>query len=996
MISKKCVIDFSKNIIYWNVISLLILISFSSINGNIIFSFIQPLKSGPFIFDPNMNFKLGSDLSTISPLSILALTTVNLLIFIIAWIPICITIYSLSKKDNPNIIIFSTVGFLMELFLIGLVIHGPFWSLFNLFLPATIFVSFLFFAFKNYSNCVRFVMAIRTKLARSTKRIVLMIVLFLLSLIVLLPTVVSGYPQLNLGFTFEVYLLLVWNVILVFVFGIASWFPIRNYIISTADLDTFDLLAIFPIGFFSLSVITIILLELRLFSIFSLLITFVLMLVYIQRKFNFAKVLKNLIEVFVRHSFQIILLSSIVVFIFLLYTWGSNWLSLQWFDTWHWWGNAYQEAITGTIYGRYSTLFPGTTGMLASGFITSTIVLLPDKIISLFYIRTLPIIITILQVFFIFHISRLIIMTYFEKYVSVAILSVVAFLSSSWIIFYGTYYARESVNILLVLLVLLFSLKYLNPDKNKTPDPNFFRKIVFVTLLGSITIYLSEIEWLFIYSSIAISIILLMRRNSIISWSRSFVGFLLGSLSMLPYFLLKLRSYALFTNSAVKETIPNLNLTSSESPVGKPFLSLLSSLIPSFSINNLDNISKTLGYSIINSIGFFGFMVALIGAFFISIKLLRKNFQQILVVYGILLICFPLILFFWPNAAVTLDLQRRFVPQLSIFLSISFAVGIAFLLKKIPHQLFKRSVAIILLSVILFSQVVYPVQSISHMGIDSQTEVSEIMLQLDKKLPSDYAIVADTSVIDQAEGLLSPRNVIRGEFFASLFDQIGENKTQQSVLQNYLNSENVIILAIPSPFSVLNKIVDNVATLDVPLIPLGEVGLLQDNSYRTFVAILSNKTLAKDFGNSFQLTSSNLSSWKLDVKSDVIYEEKQSIYWNISSQAEWHDLSIPLLHTTNINDVDYAEISLNLEKSTDLIQVFIKDSLQRRNLIYVDNSVSKGPAQLTLNFEKSISKTSNFDSSDIVELTIAYHTIGNLENKMKIIQIYGFNTYLKV
>ncbi len=992
--------SFAKSVICLNVLTLLILLAFSSINGDfLVFSYMQPLRSGPFIFfDPDINFNFGSDISAIRPLSLSALSATNLVVFAIAWLSICITTCSLSETDISYKVALPTFGFLFELFFIGVLIQGVSWSFSSLLLPAGIFVFSVFFALKNFSRIRESMHAISFGVSsKRTKWTAFILAVALLSLTIMLPTAFSGYSQLSIVFFFEVYLLITWNVILVFVFGLGLWLSLRNYVTPTAAMDMCDLLAIFPIGLFSLSVVTLVLLEFRLFSIFGLFIVSAFMLLYIQFKFSLVIVLKDLFNVFTKHAIQIFCLSLLTVFVLLLYLWGTDWLSLQWFDMWHWWGNAYQEAVTGTIYDRYSLLFPGTTGMLSSGFITSTIVLLPDKIVTLFYMRTIPIMITVLQVIFIFNINRFLIQTYFQKHVSTTMLGVIAFLSSSWTLFYGTYYTRESINILLVLLLMLFvfsrSRKF--PENNES-NSSFHHTVAIVTLLGSVTIYFSEIEWLFIYPSIIISLIVLVRRVAISRWVSCVVSFLLGSLSTLPYFLIKLRSYLLFTQFSVKEMVPNLDVVYiTQSSSSQSYLDIFSSLTPSFNISNLDSIPRIFGYSVINSLGLFGFAVALVGVVYVGPKLLRKNLEQVFVVFGILLICFPLILFFWPTAAILLDLRRRFVPQLSIFLAICFSIGVAYMLNKLPSRPLRHSLAVILLSVVVFSQGVYPMHSISHMSFDSQTEVSRIMLQLDKILPSDFVIVADATLIDQAEGLLSPRYVVRGAFFATLFDQIPGNETQLSALQNYIGSGNVAILAMPSPYSVLKTIVDNVASLNASLVPLGNVRLLLDNSYRTFVAILSNKTVERDLGNNFQLTSNNVSTWRRDIAFDGLYEENQSRHWNMSARIGWHDLFIPFKNATNINKFDVVGVSLELENRTNLIHIFMRDSLHRRLLVYVGSSISLGSLQLMLDPERPIFEDPGFNSSDVVEMVIAHLNTEDIPGTaVAIREIYGFSTML--
>jgi len=465
---------------------------------------------------------------------------------------------------------------------------------------------------------------------------------------------------------------------------------------------------------------------------------------------------------------------------------------------------------------------------------------------------------------------------------------------------------------------------------------------------------------------------------------------------MLPYFLIKLRSYLLLTQFSIEEAVPNLNMTyTAKSPSSQDYLNIFSSFMPSFNLSNLDSVPRIFGYSVVNSIGLIGLAVALIGVFYIGKRILRSDLEPVFFVYGILLICFPLILFFWPEAAISLDLRRRFVPQLSIFLAICFSVGVAYILHKLPTRQFKRNLVVILLSVVVFSQVVYPIQSVSHMGYDSQTEVSEIMLKLDEILSPDFVIVADTPIIVQAVGLLSPRYVVRGAYFATLFDQIPGNETQLTALQNYLGLGNVIILAIPSPYSVLNSIIGNVSSLNVALVPLGNVHLLLDNSYRTLVAMLSNVTVERNLGESFQLTSNNVSSWKLDIASDGLHEENESIHWDVSTAMGWHNLLIPFENVTNINRFDYIRINLNLENRGDLVHIFLRDSLQRRLLMYVSSSPSQGTLELALSIERSFYPDSVFNSSDVVEIVVAHlNTEDASGNEVTIKEIYGFKTIL--
>jgi len=941
-------------------------------NGNyIVLTWFNPLKSGPLLFSGSDALRI--DVSIIGMFLLSVFPVENLIMFVILWSSIYAFNSALSKGTLQFVKLMPIYGLIVELCLILSLSQSQSELLLRLLFPASLFILSLFTISFNIHKLRKYVPSF--SLNKESRVLKVILGLCALTLIIMIPTLSSEYPALNVDLVLKVFLLITFNSVLAVVFGLAVWLTVKSSIGSPLPIDIFDLLSIVTIGLASVSIVTLVLLELRVFNLVSLSLLSVLLVFYLHLRFNVAKVVVSLVNALFRSVPQIVALSFVVVSVLYLYSKGQSWISLPWFDVWHWWGNAYQEALTLTIYDRYSFFFPGTTGMLSSSFITATLVLIPEKIVSLLYMRTLTVTFTILQALFVYYISSFLISKYLNNQSPfVAVLSVVSFLSSPWIIFYGTTYTRESLGLLLVLLLFLFVLR--NREGFLKSQDQFpakaFRVIVIASLLASLSVYFSEIEWGFIYPSMLVSLIWLKGKINGRKWRTYFLGFAVASLSMMPAFLAKLRSYLVFSQTPITEYIPNLNIVSeSQSPSSQIYQGMFSSLIPTLNPSNLGSIMSVMGYAIMNSIGFIGFIVALVGFFYLTKHISKRTAEPVIIAYAFFLLCYPILLFAWPDAAVLLDLRRRFVPQLSTILAVFFSVGIASLSRK-STRFATHDFSKMVLILVVASQAIYPIQTISHMNFDSQTEVAEIMLQLDNILPQNFTIVASRPLLDQAEGLLAPRYVVRGEYFVSLFSQIPENASQSAMLRAYLSSGKVAILTTTGPFG-LETMINSAPLLNISVLPLGNVRILLDNSQRAFIAILSNKTIEEELMEEFTLASvSDSSFWHHDVSMDSLSLRGSLVYWNLSEKEGWHNLFIPLKNSTDLTGFDFIKMGITLNNRSDMVHVFLRDDSKKRLLLYESKSLRAQPQLLILNPKHPIYTDPGFDFHQVVEMVIAH------------------------
>lgn len=830
-----------------NFVIVFLITLFWTMNGNYyVFQILNPFKSGPLLLfsEAPLESKMNI-LSTFELLSVQGFSFEDVLIFSILWITVSgISIFSFRKRSSwiVFLVLLTTMG---ELYLIFASVI-PLLKLLVEFVFPSLSLASSIFVLKAYTYKLEvFYLSFRRKI-KSTH--LSFAVLAIIGFFLMIPNLIAKDSPINMDYAVKIFFLMTWSGILIGSFGSLGWLKLKAKLAlgSVFNFDLTDILAIFMMGSMLASIFALALLEFRILNIQTLTFFIAFTILYLHIEFGIEKLVKELVETFTENFFlSTTLFIFIIVILFPYYT--QSWISLPWFDIWHWWGNAYYVTTTGTIYDRYSFFFPGTTGMLSSGILAAVFTIVPEKTTALLFIRVFPLLIVFVQALLVYYLTRLLIGRTRRGSQLFSILSVVAFLSSSWTLLYATAYTRESIGLLLVGLLFLIAMT----GKNSNDPKNCFLLSLTLSGIATMTIYFSEIEWIFIYPSTMLAFLLPSFKNKKLKVKKDFVlGSMFGSLVATPAILTKVISMQAFKEGSVLEWIPNFNQSSlTVSPFSRIYQNMFDSLIPSINLANLSSVTSTLGYSIMNTLGLTGFIVALIGLFYLPTYCKASRFRLIILLYTLELISFPLILLALPKASILLDLRRRYLPQLSFSLAIMFGIGTSYLSCWFYSKTRKKSaptisiVAGALIITVVAAQLTYPIQVSSYLDVSSQSEVASILMQLDKKLPENVTIIADKALLDQAEGLLAPRYVVRGEYFASLFQGIPQNRTQLSILKEYLNRGDVIILTILDPDSSMQEITLAVPVLDVSMIPLGEVKILYDNSYKTMIAIVSNSSI---------------------------------------------------------------------------------------------------------------------------------------------------------
>ncbi len=962
---------------------LLITLSFS---GNTFLALLGQSTSGPLVLSPGNLFLNWSPLVAMNLQSSLP----DMAIFGITWISIFLGVFLIARDSSiPRAAIASFFVFGEAAGLLAVV--GWKLSLTDTALPAAAFIlggalaTRIFVLNKNHRVYFPRGPRIRSTTLRQLWFVACLAFLSLLSIAVV------GGTDAHLAAS--VILLLLWTFSLSLSIGLALWLTVKKALELPISATLADLFYAGGIGIIATSIISLSLLESGSFNLVTLFAILTGSVLYVSHRFGIRTLEGTFRKSVSSNSTKGGIIAAIVCCVLLTYLLGHQGVDIPWFDIWHWWGNAYRQGFTHMVYDRYSFFFPGTTGMLPNALISSTFAFQPDKYSSIVFLRVFQIILVVAQSILVYMISRTLIRRNLSCPDWPAIFSPIAFISSSWTLFYGSTYTRESIGLLSIsLLVSLLFYFYGNTSGAAISKRRQFRTFLFIALLTSSIAYFSPIEWLFGYGSLLLFVLVLRRRLQTNQLSRSAVlGLITGSLPLLVAVVQFALTRQAFSGSTPSEEVPGLSgIYPSPGASVAAYNSILSSFYPSFAPANISIVLSAIGYTLTNSLGVIGFSVSIIGLLYL---LRRKELpNQLVVIYSGLLILFPIAFLLFPTSATTLDLRRRFVPQLALATSILFGFGLALGLSKLPRIGKSRLFVGLLLGVIIVAQVSYPLQAVKVMSYDSQTQVTNVFQKLDNLIPKSMTVVADTGLLDQAEGLLAPRYVVRGEYLASLFPNVPSNETQVQQLRSYLQNENVVILTTLAPYSHLQNVLTNAPLLNASALPLGSARILLDGTNRILFAVVASGRLDSLLTQEIVLASgSNVQNWTLDIPGDSLSAAREAT-WTIVASQGWHDLYIPLTVQTDISKLDTIEISVRSNTTTSLFQVLLRDSNSNRLVGYESPILDTRTSMTIADLQNPLFQDSGFDPRLTVQLVMAIYINASAPAQINIGDISGLRS----
>src|SRR2546425_10846662 len=252
----------------------------------------------------------------------------------------------------------------------------------------------------------------------------------------------------------SVMLLLLWTFSIILSIGLALWLTVKRALELPISATLTDLFYAGGIGIIATSIISLSLLESGSFNLVTLFAILAGSVLYVSHRFGIRTLERTFRKSVSSTSTKGGIIAAIVCCVLLTYLLGHQGVDMPWFDIWHWWGNAYRQGFTHMVYDRYSFFFPGTTGMLPNALISSTFAFQPDKYSSIVFLRVFQIILVVAQSILVYMISRTLIRRNLSYSDWPAIFSPIAFISSSWTLFYGSTYTRESIGLLSILLLV--------------------------------------------------------------------------------------------------------------------------------------------------------------------------------------------------------------------------------------------------------------------------------------------------------------------------------------------------------------------------------------------------------------------------------------------------------------------------------------------------------------------------------------------------------------
>lgn len=854
-----------------NILTFGSILIFSAWNGNLVLLQIQDLRpphSGPLLIDFYLMLEpLGSLIQTLlfmttnlsASLSI-NLSSYQLFFWTIYWI-FAFAVIKITVKSFKRIIC-TLVFFVSELSLLFTFSGVKFSDLILYFIVPTMCLIIFLTAVSKIREKLEDLSFTReripkTIIAFALSTLILFVVMFLFS------TPWNGEP-LKISY-YEILLSIVtyplWTVILSVPPGIVFWNKIQGKNALNDHLTVIDTLEILILGIIYVGSVAWFLLEIGILNLGILFVFALPFYVHLIKHF-FTTGWSHVHDTFNRATHLVskeILPLQLILILLLLLTFGYYFLqtpySLPWYDGWSWWGTGYAGARLGHIFFRYSYFYPGAHTLFVTGLLSSVFSILPLKSLSLIFMRILPFITVFIECVFLYALAKELKIRIVKPNDSILrivlpLMAVVAFLSSSWTLFYASYFVRESIGILLVEAILGLAIIM---DRTRVRGLYQLYTMIF---LGIVTLYVSPIQFI-VFPAVIMSILLCpSTRHILCSHKKKTVGFIF--LVLLPFMLSRIVIAWRTMMGWVGEQLPGYMNTDI---VHSATNHILNQKLPIYQLNLSFQFSEALpwyGYSIINTVGFFCFVIGAIGLVWLIEKLYRREtnfFFWLLLIYALELILFPFLTAILGNI-IQID-NRRFVPQLAIVMGLMFMMGVYKILNtsiKLSVQckiLRPFKVAIkktrelpvksVLLLFILLIQLNYALVCSSSIDHKSQTEAAELLMGLDNALPDRTIIVPDHQLLEQAVGLLAPRTVADPGDFAGHFSGISGNRNIYEKFVSYVTTTSVVILVVDTPTSVLREMLISVQrdySSRLPLVSLGKILILTDG-YLDVYAIVS-------------------------------------------------------------------------------------------------------------------------------------------------------------
>jgi hypothetical protein len=608
---------------------------------------------------------------------------------------------------------------------------------------------------------------------------------------------------------------------------------------------------------------------------------------------------------------------------------------LPWFDIWQFWGPGYVGASGNLINIRFSFFFPGQFSLFNSAFLASIFSIIPTKETSIVFMRYIPLLVTYFQGIGVYAIARELtkrsnlVKQSVEK-VIVGLLSAIAFLSTTWTMFYSAIFARESIGILLVIGIIGLTIFF---TKAKNP----LRILLLILFLSIMTIYVSPIQTLILPPILILVIFCLVRIKSFLEIRKKAILSLLivALISIAPFLLSEGVISWRINNGIIGEPMPGLSIFNYNSSQIDNIASQTSLFTPFSSIV----MQKYSIYLIGASIGFFSFLISILGLIvFFGLRRSNQLFFVLIVVYAVEIFSY----FIWGQLfPSTSSDMRRFVFSASLLLSLSFALGSV----KITH-FFKRfsknhDLKKILL-IILTLQMIFGIMLFPSINRDSPTTSTELLLQLDKNLPRDGAVVLDSPFVSQAL-LLSPRYTITGGDFARVFAGVSSNQTKFDSMIKYMTSNRVTLVISTGTGSSLSEILASVLKNNLSVTTNSsqvfyDLATAKWNRVYITTPILSlRNTTVKvidDFSNKLETNISSVDSiqnWLSEPKVQIDQLDTIGTTGSIKASSS-HDFGMTYVPpvSLNVSKYDYFIFWAKSNSSQQAFQLYLRDGQNQR------------------------------------------------------------------